>query len=171
MGLVVSQSRSPVNVIDYYESSGVGLDHYADILRQRDYTYGDHLAPHDIEVREFGSGKSRLETAYTLGIRFRVVPKMKVADGINAARMMLPKCYFDKDKTHEGLECLRQYRQEWDERRKVFRDHPRHDFTSHAADAFRYLAVGLQNREVMLKPPLIVTGKHSSPSCVLSLSK
>lgn len=142
-----------INIIDYYENGGVGLDHYADILRQKDYTYGDHLAPHDIEVRELGSGKSRLETAYTLGIRFRVVPKMKIADGINAARVMIPKCYFDADKTAIGLDCLRQYRQEWDDKRKTFRDHPRHDYTSHAADAFRYLAVGLQSREVMHKAP------------------
>ena len=142
-----------VNVIDYYESSGVGLDHYADVLNRKDYTYGDHLAPHDIEVRELGSGKSRWETAYSLGLRFRVIPKMKVADGINAARMLIPKCYFDRDKCGEGLEMLRQYRQEWDEKRKMFRDHPRHDYTSHAADAFRYLAVGLENREVMRKPP------------------
>ena len=142
-----------VNVIDYYESSGVGLNHYADVLQKKDYTYGDHLAPHDIEVRELGSGKSRLETAYSLGIKFRVIPRMKVADGINAARMLIPKCYFDRDKCAEGLEMLRQYRQEWDERKKIFRDHPRHDFTSHAADSFRYLAIGLENKQRMVKPP------------------
>jgi len=152
-----------VNVIDYYESSGVGLDHYADILSKKDYTYGDHLAPHDIEVRELGSGKSRWETAYTLGIKFRVIPKMKVADGINAARMLIPKCYFDRDNCGEGLEMLRQYRQEWDEKRKSFRDHPRHDYTSHAADAFRYLAVGLENREVMRKPPQQIAQMDYNP--------
>ena len=152
-----------VNVIDYYESSGVGLDHYADVLNRKDYTYGDHLAPHDIEVRELGSGKSRWETAYSLGLRFRVIPKMKVADGINAARMLIPKCYFDRDKCGEGLEMLRQYRQEWDEKRKSFRDHPRHDYTSHAADAFRYLAVGLENREVMRKPPQQIAQMEYNP--------
>jgi phage terminase large subunit len=142
-----------VNVIDYYESSGVGLNHYADILAKKDYTYGDHLAPHDIEVRELGSGKSRLETAHSLGIRFRVIPKMKIADGINAARMLIPKCYFDRDMCADGLDLLRQYRQEWDDKRKSFRDNPRHDYTSHAADAFRYLAVGLENRAAMVRPP------------------
>ena len=152
-----------VNVIDYYESSGVGLDHYADILSKKDYTYGDHLAPHDIEVRELGSGKSRWETAYTLGIKFRVIPKMKVADGINAARMLIPKCYFDRDNCGEGLEMLRQYRQEWDEKRKSFRDHPRHDYTSHAADAFRYLAVGLENRAVMSRPPQQIAQMEYNP--------
>lgn len=152
-----------VNVIDYYESSGVGLDHYADVLRQKEYYYGDHLAPHDIEVRELGSGKSRLETAYNLGIRFRVIPKMKIADGINAARMMLPKCYFDDDKCAVGLECLKQYRQDWDDKRQIFRNHPRHDFTSHAADAFRYLAVGLQNREAGVRAPQAVAENSYNP--------
>jgi len=152
-----------VNVIDYYESSGVGLDHYADILTKKDYNYGDHLAPHDIEVRELGSGKSRLETAFSLGIRFKVIPKMKVADGINAARMMLPRCYFDRDKTAEGLDMLRQYRQEWDDKKRSFRDAPRHDFTSHAADAFRYLAVGLENRAKMVRPPQAVADNAYNP--------
>ena len=152
-----------VNVIDYYESSGVGLGHYAEILRQKDYHWGDHLAPHDIEVRELGSGKSRLETAFSLGIRFRVIPKMKVADGINAARMLLPKCHFDRDKCDTGVEMLRQYRQEWDDRKKTFRDHPRHDFTSHAADAFRYLAVGLENKQSFTKPPQQVAVNEYNP--------
>ena len=152
-----------VHVIDYYENSGVGLDHYAEILRQKDYHWGDHLAPHDIEVRELGSGKSRLEIAFGLGIRFRVIPRMKIIDGINAARMMLPKCYFDRDKTHEGVEMLRQYRQEFDEKKKVFRDHPRHDFTSHAADAFRYLAIGMENRQTMVKAPQQVAVADYNP--------
>tara|TARA_R110000796_G_scaffold126309_3_gene241055 strand:- start:110 stop:1396 length:1287 start_codon:yes stop_codon:yes gene_type:complete len=152
-----------VHVIDYYENSGVGLDHYAEVLRRKDYHWGDHLAPHDIEVRELGSGKSRLETAFTLGIRFRVIPKMKIVDGINAARMLLPKCYFDKEKTVEGLEMLRQYRQEFDEKRKVFRDHPRHDYTSHSADAFRYLAVGMENKQNMVKAPQSVAMTEYDP--------
>ena len=142
-----------VNVIDYYENTGFGLDHYAEVLRQKDYHYGDHLAPHDIEIRELGSGKSRMETAFSLGIRFKVVSKMKVADGINAARLLMPKCYFDRDKCHTGLEMMKQYRQEWDEKKKRFRDQPRHDYTSHAADAFRYLAIGINNRTTYTKPP------------------
>jgi hypothetical protein len=152
-----------VNVIDYYENGGVGLQHYADVLNRKEYTYGDHLAPHDIEVRELGSGKSRLETAFSLGIRFKVIPRMKVADGINAARMLLPKCYFDRDRCTEGLDMLRQYRQEYDERKKTFRDHPRHDFTSHAADAFRYLATGLENRTNYTKPPQQVAVNDYNP--------
>ena len=152
-----------VNVIDYYENSGVGLDHYAEVLRQKDYHWGDHLAPHDIEVRELGTGKSRLETAFGLGIRFKVIPKMKIADGINAARMLIPKCYFDREKCNEGLEMLRQYRQEWDDRKRMFRDQPRHDFTSHSADAFRYLALGLENRTKMTKAPQSVAVNEYNP--------
>lgn len=152
-----------VNVIDYYENTGVGLDHYAEVLRQKDYHYGDHLAPHDIEIRELGSGKSRLETAFSLGIRFKVIPKMKIADGINAARLLIPKCYFDKDNCATGIEMLKQYRQEWDEKRKIFRDQPRHDFTSHAADAFRYLAIGLENRTTYTKPPQAVSQSAYNP--------
>ena len=152
-----------VNVIDYYENSGVGLDHYAEVLRKKDYHWGDHLAPHDIEVRELGSGKSRLETAFGLGIRFKVIPKMKIADGINAARMLIPKCYFDREKCAEGLEMLRQYRQEWDDRKRMFRDQPRHDFTSHSADAFRYLALGLENRTKMTKAPQLVAVNEYNP--------
>jgi len=152
-----------VHIIDYYENSGVGLDHYAEVLRQKDYHWGDHLAPHDIEVRELGSGKSRIETALNLGIRFRVIPKMKIIDGINAARMILPRCFFDREKTHIGLEMLRQYRQEWDEKRKVFRDHPKHDFTSHSADAFRYLAIGLENRQNKVKAPQQIAVNDYNP--------
>jgi phage terminase large subunit len=152
-----------IHVIDYYENGGVGLQHYADVLNKKDYNYGDHLAPHDIEVRELGSGKSRIETAFSLGIRFKVIPRMKVADGINASRMLIPKCYFDRDKCHEGLEMLRQYRQEYDERKKTFRDHPRHDFTSHSADAFRYLASGLENRTNYTKPPQQVAVSDYNP--------
>jgi hypothetical protein len=155
-----------VNVIDYYENGGVGLQHYADVLNKKEYNYGDHLAPHDIEVRELGSGKSRLETAFSLGIRFKVIPRMKVADGINAARMLLPKCYFDRDRCTEGLDMLRQYRQEYDERKKTFRDHPRHDFTSHAADAFRYLATGLENRTNYTRPPQQVAVNDYNPFAI-----
>ncbi len=88
---------------------------------------------------------------------------MKVADGINATRMLLPKCFFDRDKTQDGLDMLRQYRQEWDDKKKVFRDHPRHDYTSHAADAFRYLATGLEQRTRMVRPPQTVAVNEYNP--------
>ena len=78
-----------------YEASGEGLPHYAQVLRDCGYTYGTHWAPHDIRVRELGSGPSRLETTATLGIRFQTVPNMPLEDGIHAVRMLLPRCWFD----------------------------------------------------------------------------
>jgi len=132
-----------VRVIDYYEASGFGLDHYAEVLRNKPYKYGDHWGPHDLAVREIGTGRSRIETALQLGIRFRTVPNLRVEDGISAARLLLPRCYFDKARTATGLECLRLYREKIDEKRGVSMG-PLHDYTSHAADAFRYLALVIQ---------------------------
>jgi phage terminase large subunit len=129
-----------VRIVDAYEASGYGLDHYVRMLRDRGYTYGDHWAPHDIEVRELGSGRSRMETAASLGIRFKVVPNLPVQDGINAARMLLPRCWFDRRRTAGMLDALRQYREKIDEKRQVSLG-PLHDWTSHHADAFRYLAI------------------------------
>lgn len=123
--------------IDYYEQSGEGLDYYAQVLRDKRYRYHDHIAPHDIMVRELGSGKSRFEVAANYGIHFRVAPKWPVQDGINAVRLTLPNVYFDVDKCARGVEGLRQYRKEWDEKMQIFRARPRHDWTSHPADAFR----------------------------------
>jgi len=130
-----------IRVIDYYEMSGEGLPHFAKVLQDRNYVYSRHIGPHDIEVRELGTGKSRKETAAALGIKFTVAPKLPVEDGIDAMRAMLPRCWFDKVKTARLIECLRQYRKAWDERLKVFQAHPCHDWASHGADAGRYGAV------------------------------
>ena len=129
-----------IRIVDYYEAAGYGLDHYANILRQRGYNYGKHYGPHDLEVRELGTGKSRIEIAASLGIPFSMVPNMRVEDGINAARMILPRCWFDQRKTTRLRECLSQYREKHDEKRGISLG-PLHDWTSHAADAFRYLSL------------------------------
>ena len=114
-------------------------------IRDR-YVYGDHIAPHDIQVRDFSTGKSRIEVARELGIRFRMVPQLRIDDGIEAARSILPRCYFDENKCDRLIEALRQYRKDYDEKNKTFRDRPLHDWTSHPADAFRYLALGIRDR-------------------------
>lgn len=137
-----------VRIIDFYQSSGEGLAHYAKALKGQvhdydrlgDYFYRFHWAPHDIEVRELGTGKSRKEVAKGYGIRFRTVRRHEVEDGIEAVRNLLPRCYFDTGKTGRGIEALRQYRKEWDDKNKCFKSHPLHDWTSNPADAFRYLA-------------------------------
>ena len=133
-----------VHVIDYYEARGEGLPHYCKVLSSKNYLYGEHNAPHDIEVRELGTGKSRREIAWDLGLNFRVVPKLPIEDGIHAAQMLIPRLYFDREKCKYGLECLRQYHRAYNERTRRFRATPVHDYSSHAADAFRYLAVGLR---------------------------
>jgi phage terminase large subunit len=134
-----------VRIVDAYEASGHGLDHYVRVLNERGYTYGDHWAPHDIQVRELGSGRSRLETAASLGIRFKVTPNLPVQDGINAARMLLPRCWFNKRRVLPLLEALKQYREKVDDKRQVSLG-PLHDWTSHFADAFRYMAVAAKEQ-------------------------
>jgi hypothetical protein len=128
--------------VDYYEASGEGLPHYVAWLQGRGYVYGRHYAPHDIAVREFSSGVSRQDTARNLGIRFDVVPQHSIEDGIEAVRQELPRCWFDKDKCKQGIAALRAYHKVYDEARQVFRDRPEHDWSSHAADAFRTGAKG-----------------------------
>ena len=126
-----------IRFIDCYAANGEGLEHYAGVLQRRGYLYGTHYAPHDIAVREFGSGKSRIETAAALGIKFDVAPNLPIKDGIDAGRMALDRCWFDAVKCSEGVDALRQYREKKDEKRQVAVG-PLHDWTSHYADAFRY---------------------------------
>ncbi len=142
-----------IRVIDYYENSGEGLTHYIKHLKEKDYVYGNHYAPHDIEVRELSDGKSRWEKAKALGIRFIVGKQHDVSDGIEQVRSILPRCYFDESKCEIGLECLKQYHKEWDEKNNVFRDNPAHDWSSHGADAFRELAWSLRERPKKLSKP------------------
>lgn len=146
-----------VHVIDYYEQSGEGLPHYARVLQEKGYVYASHNAPHDIQVRELGSGRSRLETAAALGIRFQVIPNIDRADGIDAARSFIARCWFDRAKTERGRLALVSYHKTWDEKRRVFSAQPYHDWSSNAADAFRYLAVGHKNTPLKQKPAPRVT--------------
>jgi hypothetical protein len=152
-----------IHVIDFYENRGEGLPHYAKVLQEKDYFYGTHNAPHDIEVRELGSGKSRRETAWDLGINFRVVPKLPLEDGLHAAQMLIPRCWFDSELTKPGLEALRQYHRAYNERLRSFRNTPVHDWSSHAADAFRYLAVGLRENNWSDRPPQIMADSKYNP--------
>jgi len=131
---------SEVRCIDYYEASGEGLPHYKKVLTDRGYIYGAHWAPHDIEVREFTSGRSRLETARSLGISFNVVPNVALEDGIHASRMLLSRCWFDEVKCRRGIDALHAYRWDYNTRINEFKPTPVHDWASHGADAFRYLA-------------------------------
>ena len=131
--------------VDYYEASGEGLAHYAKVLQDKGYLYGTHVAPHDIRVRELGTGKSRWERASELGIRFAIAPQLQVSDGIDAVRHKLPRCWFDSTRCADGIRALRTYRKEWREKNNVYADRPRHDWTSHCADAMRYAVTGFRD--------------------------
>jgi phage terminase large subunit len=132
-----------VRLIDYYETSGVGLDHYVKTLNDKGYNYTQHILPHDIRVRELGSGRSRLETLNSLGVNnIQIAPQLSVDDGIQAVRSLITRCWFDKNKCERGIDCLRQYHREYDEHNLAWRSRPHHDWASHGADAFRYLAIG-----------------------------
>jgi phage terminase large subunit len=131
-------------VIDYYEANRAGLDHYAEVLAKKGYRYGRHYLPHDVEVVEMGTNKSRAAVLRDNGVRPVTVPRHKVEDGIAAVRALLPRCYWDETNTGEGLDRLGSYHREFDERAMVFRQQPKHDWTSHGADALRTLAMGLR---------------------------
>tara|TARA_R110002096_G_scaffold169457_6_gene341158 strand:- start:7368 stop:8660 length:1293 start_codon:yes stop_codon:yes gene_type:complete len=141
--------RGEVRLIDYYEASGEGLPHYAQVLKDKGYTYGEHIAPHDIGVRELGTGKTRVEVAAGFGISFRVLPRIsqntrsEIDERIEASRMLLPRCYFDKKKTAIGVEALRSWHRDTTPTGEL-KHHPVHDWSSHAADAFGYLAMGIR---------------------------
>jgi hypothetical protein len=128
-------------MIDYYEASGEGLSHYAKILKEKGYIYDEHYAPHDIEVKELGTGQSRKEIARELGIDFQVAPKLSREDGINAVRQRFNLLYIDKNKCEKFIDAISQYHKEWDDKRGEFKNKPLHDWTSHAADMLRYWAV------------------------------
>ena len=147
---LVQQVGMEIRVVDCYENQGEGLQFYINWLHdwraRHQAVFGDHYAPHDIQVRELGTGKSRLETARKLGIHFRVVRRLTIEDGIHAARAILPKCYFEKTNTKDGLQALRRYRKEFDEKKGIYKPHPLHDWSSHYADAFRYFAIAFRDR-------------------------
>lgn len=133
-----------IRVIDFYEMSGESLSHYAGILQKRPYVYGKHFLPHDAKNHSIDTGQSRIQTLQKLGMKnLTILPRIKVADGIDQVRNILPICFFDENKCERGLNALREYHKEFDEKNKVWRSKPKHDWSSNAADAFRYLANSL----------------------------
>jgi hypothetical protein len=148
-----------VQLIDATENHGVGLDYYVSWLRERSYDKGQQILPHDVRVREMSSGKSRQEVLMEAGLDVTIAPSLSVADGIQAVRRLLPRCWFDKEGTKQGLSALRNYRRTFDEKRNVFFDTPLHDWASHYADSFRYLAIGLNDVDSDWGKPINVNNK------------
>ena len=143
-----------IRLIDYYENHGVGLDHYVKWIKDNDYTKAEHILPHDVRVRELGTGKSRLEMLEEAGLEIKIAPRMSLDDGIQAVRRILPRCWFNVPKVQTGLNCLRNYRRDYDEKRKIFYERPLHDWSSHGSDSFRYLALGLDEGHSTWSKPI-----------------
>jgi phage terminase large subunit len=116
----------------------------------RPYLYAGHIVPHDAQAKELGTGKSRVEVLESLGLKnLQLAPMHRLEDGINAVRVFLPKCWFDAEKCARGIDALKLYRAEYDDKLQALRPCPVHDWTSHAADAFRYLALTLDRKTTL----------------------
>lgn len=138
-----------IRIIDYYEASGVDLGHYVREITSRPYLYAGHIVPHDVQAKELGTGKSRLEVLESLGLKnLTIAPMHHVEDGINGVRTIIPRCWFDRNKCARGIDALKLYRSEWDDKLQTLKPRPVHDWASHAADAFRYLAMTLDTQIV-----------------------
>ena len=155
---VAQLAGKEVRLIDCIENHGVGLDWYVSWLRENKYEGFAQILPHDVEVRELGTGRSRKEVLQEAGLEITVAPRLSVADGIQAVRRLLPRCWFDH-KTKPGLDAIRNYRREYNEKQQVFYDKPLHDWSSHYSDAFRYLAIGLDESDDSWSTDLPINAK------------
>lgn len=141
-----------IRIIDYYQAQGEPLNHYIDMLESKPYNYERVWLPHDARAKTLQTGRSTVEQILETGLPCSITPNLKVLDGINAVRKILPDCHFDLATTHEGVEALRAYKREFNELTKSFRDKPLHNWASDGSDAFRYLAIVCQRGRVEEKP-------------------
>jgi hypothetical protein len=143
-----------LRILDYHSSNGHQVSYYTDLLaakeREFGYKYGTHYLPHDARAKTLASGGKSIIEQISSKIplnTLKIVPSLSLQDGIQATRLALMRSWFDAEKCHDGIECLRQYQREYDEDKKVFRDKPKHDWTSHGADAFRMLAIAWKEED------------------------
>ena len=142
-----------IRILDYHESNGQTIPYYCGVIQQKEYEYGTHWLPHDARAKTLASGGKSIIEQLSVKIpieTMRIVPNLSLQDGIQASRMALMKAWFNEDTTERLLECLRQYQREYDDDRKCFRDKPRHDWTSHGSDAWRYLSIAWSEEEKAL---------------------
>ena len=149
--LFAQEIGQQVHIINQYNAEGEGLSHYAGVLNRFAKTYGylydDHWAPHDIQVRELGSGaQTRLQIAKDLGIPFKIVPNIGISEGIELARGLFPRLWIDTERCNYFIKCAENYHKKFNERLNVYSDKPEHDWSSHTMDAFRYLAITMNKR-------------------------
>lgn len=156
-----------IHCIDFYSASGLSIPDYAEAVNTRGYRYAKHWLPHDARAKTLASGgRSIIEqlAEHMGGIsKLAIVPSLSIQDGIQAARVMLPRVWFDRENCGEAVELLKQYQREWDDDKKAFRERPRHDFTSHCADAFRMLALSWRENKPKEpeKPPVFPVKGHN----------
>ena len=157
------ETRDGIRIVDFYENDNQPIQHYIDWIKSRPYTVNPRgiFLPHDARAKSLQTGKSIIEQFLANGIRPNLVPEMSLQDGIEAARLTIPSCWFDEEACYEGLEHLRAYMREWDEKTQTYRNKPKHDQHSHGADSFRYLALAA-------KP---VSRKSSRVTTISSLPK
>jgi hypothetical protein len=156
---------SQIFILDHYAASGAGVEHYRDRIdethRRHGWRHGTDFVPHDAKVLEFGTGRTRVETMRSLGLSPELVPDASKQDGINAARRTLPLCVFHPRTEETGFAALEQYRREWDDEKKAYRQSEVHDWASHPADSFRYLSLSWR-RSPTLKPRVSVPSIRSN---------
>jgi hypothetical protein len=146
-----------IRLIDFREWANTAFTQILREIRELPYHYGEFIGPHDLKVREYTSGQSRFDAAAELGVIFTIAPRLPVIDGIEAVRRALGRCWFDGERTKQGRDALQLYRSEWDDKRRVLSRNPVHDWTSHAADSFRYLITatsGGQARSLFESAPI-----------------
>lgn len=147
-----------IHIIDCYENSGEGLSHYAKVLQEKGYVYGEHYGPHDVEAGHLSIGRSLKSYARELGIDFRVVPKQSIEYGIECSRSIFQSVWFDSKKCERLLKCLENYHKKYNDKMQCYSNVPCHDYSSHFADAWRYMAVslrGAQGKRTRLTPESI----------------
>lgn len=147
------QVGNEYHIVDCYYNSGEGIQHYVNVVNEKmkGYAEGKHYMPHDVEALEYGSGMTRYEKFKQLGLKPKTVPRQKVEDGIEAVRSVLPRCYFNKATCEVGIRALKEYTKTWDEKRRCYAQEPYHDWTSHFADSFRTLAMGVKDQGLLGK--------------------
>ena len=155
-----------IRVLDHHSSNGQAIPFYTMLLDQKEdefgYKYGFHYLPHDARAKTLASGgKSIIEQiSAKIDIKhLKIVPNLSLQDGIQATRLALTRTWFD-NRCEDLIECLRQYQREWDDDKKVFRDRPKHDWTSHSADAFRYLSIVWKDEDSPILKDTRIKGLH-----------
>lgn len=136
-----------IRLIDYYQENNKPLSHYISVVRAKGYDYAVHIAPWDMSMIDH-DGITRFQRALKLGIKFRVLPRTRIEDGVESVRALLPRCVFNSETCKQGIAALRSYRKEFDTKNNCYRDTPKHDWARDGADAFRYLAMGLREAPV-----------------------